>query len=173
MRRITLSLLQLNDFYLTELSVKWYEPEGNVGDNLTISAHHAINFEVLDHREVADEFALNLQFKLLPVDRENPAGYEISADILGFFTLPDSEKKAEQLGSLVYNGLLILYGILRGEIAAFTGSFPGGKFLLPTVDMRNVISRKAEEKIHEQPKQKRKKPPSQAPQSKQRTKTSS
>jgi hypothetical protein len=44
------------------------------------------------------------------------------------------------------NGGTILYGILRGEIAAFTGSFPGGKFNLPTVNMMEIV-KDCEEKL--------------------------
>ena len=46
----------------------------------------------------------------------------------------------EQMQALIrINGSAILYGILRGEIAVFTGSFPGGKFVLPAVYMQDVV----------------------------------
>ncbi len=38
-----------------------------------------------------------------------------------------------------FNGCTILYGILRGQLANITGSFPNRKLLLPTVMMEDVV----------------------------------
>jgi transcriptional regulator with XRE-family HTH domain len=39
------------------------------------------------------------------------------------------------------------HGIVRGEIASSTGSFAGGKFNLPTVDMQDVVKAVEERKV--------------------------
>lgn len=48
---------------------------------------------------------------------------------------------------VLYNGSLILYGLLRGQIAAITGAFPTGKFMLPSVNMQQVIQNSVEKEL--------------------------
>jgi len=46
------------------------------------------------------------------------------------------------------NGCTILYSLLRGQVAMLTGSFPHGKFNIPTVVMHDIIKKKRRTKIH-------------------------
>jgi len=84
-------------------------------------------------------YKLLLSIKIEPKPQ---IGYQISADILGYFYVPEPIllKNVEPL--VQSNGTLILYGILRGELAVFTGSFPGGKLSLPTIPIPSVASKK-------------------------------
>ena len=72
--------------------------------------------------------------------------YEIKATIEGFFTFKDDLNDKQMAYLVRVNSASILYGILRGEIANITGSFPAGKFLLPTVMMQDVVKEIEERK---------------------------
>ena len=76
-----------------------------------------------------------------------PIGIAFEAEIVGFFTFPEGTEstRIEQLVRL--NGCTVLYGVLRGLIANTTGSFPGGKFILPTFMMQDVVAEVEKKRI--------------------------
>ena len=60
----------------------------------------------------------------------------------GSFSLPPNTPD-ELVAKLVpANCLAVLYGILRGFVLQDTGACPGGGFLLPMLDMYQVVERK-------------------------------
>ena len=66
---------------------------------------------------------------------------KIDSEIVGYFSFSEefSDEEKRQI-TIRINGSVILYGILRGQIATFTGSFPNGKFNLPTVNMIEIVN---------------------------------
>jgi hypothetical protein len=128
-------ILQLKDFFLRRLRVDWHEPEGNA----KVMVESFLDYDVARHRRDKKRFRLDLRVRIAPSPKGLKAGYEIDSEIAGVFSFPDGVSEEEKQWLVRFNGCFILYGILRGEIASFTGSFPGGKFLLPTVDMEEVV----------------------------------
>jgi len=125
-----INLLQLKDFTITKLSINFLrtrkKPE-NVIYNLDVNT---------DHKRDRNNKRLHVVQLKVSVTPEPRFGYKIQANISGKFMAPDgiSEKVLNEL--IPSNGTLILYGILRGQLALFTSSFPGGRITLPTIPIK-------------------------------------
>ena len=132
-------LLQLKDFFITRLHVDWHEPVGGEQHLPQFHGGVAFDYDVLRKKDALRSFALRLRVKLEPKPAKSKTGYEIDSEIMGLFDFPESMEEQQMQALIRVNGGTILYGILRGQIAAFTGSFPGGKLSLPTVYMQDVV----------------------------------
>ena len=138
MKSMKPDILQLHDFYLTKLNIKWIEAEEKIeGFTFTIDYDIARN---VDNNNV---FKLALKYNICPklskISESKCSGYEIESEIVGIFYFPEGFEEDDIQLIIRDNGCRILYGILRGEIASITGSFPHGKFILPTVNMRKIV----------------------------------
>lgn len=134
-------ILKLEQFQLTDLTVKWHE-EGNEGreECLIADGECALSYDVLRQKEDPRYFALKMRFQFTPKAHPFKAGYEIGTNIDGFFSFPEALSEDEMQALIRVNGLTILYGVLRGELASVTGLFPGGRFVLPAVYMPDIIA---------------------------------
>ncbi|MCD4786581.1 MAG: protein-export chaperone SecB [Candidatus Eremiobacteraeota bacterium] len=70
---------------------------------------------------------------------------KIEVGIEGIFELSSDTPEDIAKRLVPYNCLAILYGIARGMIADTTGSMPGGKFILPAINLVELINRQIEE----------------------------
>ena len=127
--------LQLQEFVLTNLNVKWHEPPTSREAKMAFR----FGYDVARHKSDKRRFRLQFTVRAEPADKKVPVGYEIESTIVGLFEFVDGMSEGEMQALIRINGGTILYGILRGQIAAFTGSFPGGKFSLPTVMMHEIV----------------------------------
>jgi len=128
---------ELNNFFLRNLEVSGADKI----DTKEVSMSCAFDYDLFCHDDDCRQVRMVLRVMVGPDnDEENQTcPYEIKAEIEGFFAFSD-ELSDKQMGYLIrVNSMTILYGILRGEIANVTGSFPSGKFLLPTVMMQDVV----------------------------------
>jgi len=137
-------ICELNNFFLRYLEISGADKI----EAAEISLHCAFDYDLFCNNQDDHKIRMILRVKVTP-DMNEPdqtCPYEIKTEIEGFFTFSD-ELSNEQMGYLVrVNSATILYGILRGEIANITGSFPSGKFLLPTVMMQDVVKEIEERK---------------------------
>jgi len=134
-------ILQLEDFHMTRLHVDWYQPEAKDKGHMSVQSRFWIDYDVMRRTTDKRLFALKLRFKLGPQGGQRQAGYAIDTEIVGLFRFPESLSEEDMQKLVRVNGGMILYGILRGQIAGFTGSFPGGKFTLPAVYMPDVVAK--------------------------------
>ncbi len=146
MKNTSHPVCELETFNLSKLHV---EALNSSADN-EFSAMYSFDYNVLCRKDEPRIKKLVMQYSLVPnQEDETPrCPYAIDVEIEGVFSFPD-DTPAENIDYLCrVNGLTILYGILRGEIANVTGSFKNGKFILPTVMMQDVVQdiekRKAE-----------------------------
>jgi len=141
-------IISLDDFTITRLHVDWH-------DNAVISADAyelGIEYDVGRNPENRHQFLLKFRVNY-GTERgrgKRRKGYEVEAEIHGLFTFPDDTPEDEMQTLIRINGGTILYGILRGEIASFTGSFPAGKLILPTVYMHEIVSQVEAERLQTQ-----------------------
>jgi len=131
-------ILQLKDFIITRLHVDWQTPTHPAEDEGSFSGDLTIDYEVLRNPEAQLSLALEFRVKLTPRDND-AAGYSIESEIVGLFDFPETMSDDQVQYLIRVNGGTILYGILRGQIALFTGSFPGGKYTLPAIYMQDVV----------------------------------
>lgn len=127
----------LNNFFLHTLEIRGAKRVE--AEHVTMSC--SFDYDLACRDDDCRQVRMLLRVKVRPdADEEvQSCPYEINAEIEGFFTFSD-ELTDDQMGYLIrVNSATILYGILRGEVANVTGSFPSGKFLLPTVMMQDVV----------------------------------
>ena len=131
-------VLQLNEFFLTKLNIKWIEAEKKSEEIIC-----SIDYDVARNIQNNRAFKLILRCSIYPkLSKDSEviySGYEIETEIVGIFYFPEGFDEGDMQLIIRDNGCRILYGILRGEIASITGSFHNGKFTLPTVNMRRII----------------------------------
>ncbi len=131
------TVCNLDDFFLKRLSVESLSVDAG-GKQEAVS--FGIDYSVFCNTENPRQIRMTLDFFLGPDDdSEVGCRYRIVAQIDGFFTFPDDIEEDHFVYLSRVNCATILYGILRGEIANVTGSFPGGKCLLPTVMMQDMV----------------------------------
>ena len=142
---MTEPVCHLEEFFMTRLNLAWHDPK----ETTTVSIEHKFDYDV--HRNTQQKNLFRLVFRFgLSSQTPAPVGYALDSEIIGYFRFPD-EATEENMQTLIrFNGCTILYGILRGQIANISGSFPNAKLVLPTVMMeevvRNIEKRKAQER---------------------------
>lgn len=135
------SLLQLEDYGLTDIAIKW-EPSHQDASETTASI--AVNYQVARQREAPRRYKLTLHFRHSVGSADGKNQLSIQTSLVGFFLFPEEMRVTEREKAIRVNGLTILYGALRGLLLPITAAFPPGfRYVLPAVDMLQVI--KAEE----------------------------
>jgi preprotein translocase subunit SecB len=128
--------IKLDDFYMTELHVDF----NNSGDKENLPPENPwLDYNVLRNPDNDRQFALVLCVKSYSEMESSSSGYLIESEIQGIFSFSEESSEEEMQYLIRINGANILYGILRGQIAATTGTFPNGKFVLPAVYMHKVL----------------------------------
>jgi preprotein translocase subunit SecB len=129
------SPIELKEFFITKLNVDWVEgkeydkPEGEIS--------LGFDFDAASREGFPNEF--KYEFRVIGIPEKGYEGIKFRAHLDGFFSFPEDMDQKQMLLLLAINGASILYGILRGQLANITGSFPGGKITLPAVTMEDVI----------------------------------
>lgn len=129
------STLHLEEFLLTRFNLDWHVGDGKNTDDCLSEA--ILDYDVARHNEQNHTFRLTLSVALAVKD--GCTGVAIDCRIVGFFLFPEDEEETNMEYLVRVNGATILYGILRGQIAMVSGSFPKGKFNLPAVVMQDVL----------------------------------
>lgn len=126
---------------MTRVNVAWHEPSqpGNV------EIDYLFDYDVARHATEKTRFRLAFR---VGVKSKTPApvDYSLDCEIVGFFRFPEDSTEESMQRLIRFNGCTILYGILRGQLANITGSFPRQKLILPTVMMEDVVNNIEQEK---------------------------
>lgn len=125
----------LEEFYLTRVNVAWVEPPAEVNE---LDLNLAFDYSVFRHKDDPLRYRLTLRLSSVP-QSPDPMGYQMDCEISGFFRFPEDSTEPKREYLIRVNGCTILYGILRGQFAGITGSFPNRPLLLPTVMMEDVV----------------------------------
>ena len=143
------STIQLSKFFITNLNIKWVKGKAS-GNAIKLG----FDFNLAFHEEHKNHF--KLEFSVLAIPEDGFSGIRLETQIDGYFHFPEGIDFKEMHYLAILNGSSILYGILRGQLALITGSFPGGKFMLPAVVMEDVIPEVIKMKQQEVEKQEKK-----------------
>lgn len=132
------SVCQLDQFHFTKLSAEWRQ-----GDQEEIHiANLSSSFDYNVWRNPKDErqFLMRFwtQFCEETADGER-LGNQIEAEVYGRFTLDQSISTDKQDLLIRINGVSILLGIIRGQVASLTGVFPGNKLTIPSFMPQNIV----------------------------------
>lgn len=131
---------QLEDFSLLKLSVAYKRARKDAKPVEATQHSLSFDFDIDVHAEEKHRYRMlfRMAYADLSEDQE-PAGYDVEADIVGFLRV-DEEMPDEEKDKLVpANGVSVLYGVLRGVVGASTGAFAGGKLVLPTMMPHDIV----------------------------------
>jgi len=124
----------LDEFFMTRVNVAWHEP----GEAQSVDIDFLFDYDVFRHTSEKNRF--RLAFRLAAKSKTPaPVDYSLDTEIVGFFRFSEDSSEETMQSLIRFNGCTILYGILRGQLANITGSFPNRKLLLPTVMMEDVV----------------------------------
>lgn len=136
---------QLEEFFLNKLHLDFQAPAS--GQELVTQLRFSFDYDVGTHKTDANRYRLTLEVTCHEATAAGKkTGNAVEVEITGFFSFPDGTDRKKMNLLVRVNGVSILYGILRGIVANNTGTFPHGKFLLPTVMPQDIVKQIEEEK---------------------------
>lgn len=137
MRLIMGDVLQLENFFLTRLEIRLQAPLANEMDR---DGEMELGYDVGRHKDQPNRYRLAFRIRMNPAYKKgNPDMPEVAAEIVGIFLFPENMPEDKREWLVRYNGGLMLYGLLRGQLATLSGAFPTGKIMLPSIDMKETI----------------------------------
>ncbi len=135
-------VVNLDSFVMIRSNIEMFSPDDetlkSAVDNKVLLKHNSsISYSVGKNQENEYNYKLTLEVKAIP----DVFGWSIDMEIVGIFTFPSRTDSNAMEGIIRVNGCTILYGLLRGHLSSVTGAFPSGPYVLPTVDMFEVVKR--------------------------------
>lgn len=131
-------IIQLETFHMSKVLIEFVHTEGEPFPSGLAELSLSIDYNVAIKADDDLRYRLSLLVSVNPKE----IGMHIDAQIDGFFLCPAEMPVPVRNGTIRVNGGTILYGLLRGQLAALSGSFPSGPYTLPTVSMLDVVRRK-------------------------------
>ena len=125
-------VLQLSNFRLVRLKID-SEPFAVLPANPDF--RQETGYDVLINKDDPNAFLMILRISgcLASPGSTEDAGTKLEVHAVGEFRVPDGLDDGKKDYLVRYNGGMILYGMVRGQVAMATGAFPCGSLLLPTL----------------------------------------
>lgn len=143
------SALELLDFSITESQYKFVPPTDEsrrtaIDDTF---GKYDVHIDYMLRSQDEQHIALRLKVVINPEEENKDdvlAGYRLLVEGAAIFSLKEKELSDEELRNLInFSSISILVSNVRGYIANLTAYAPFGKYILPTIDVRSLISEKA------------------------------
>ncbi len=133
------SLCQLNDYNFTKLSIQW-KPAPDRDDFEVDNLVSKFDYSVWQNHDNPLMHLMRFwaSFSEETPDKEN-YGYQIEAEIFGNLTLSAEIPEEKRALYIRQNGVSILLGLMRAQIGMNTGSFIGGKLVIPTLMPNEIV----------------------------------
>ena len=134
------SPLKLIDFAVLRMDYDFFPPDENTHPQQYFARYELdLDFDVVknDILHIIMSVDINVNDSPLP-------GYKISAKVASLFKLEDSPNMTtEQRNSIEgFSTIYIALNNLRGIISSFTSSGPFGRYILPSIDLNDLIQKK-------------------------------
>lgn len=131
------NIIQLNHFKVEHLEIHCPVMGGGEGDQ---DSGMSIDYEVYENEEHKEASLLQLSIKYTGEVREGVRRTpDVAIQVVGVFRLPGEAGENTREHMVRVNGGMILYGMVRGHLAALTGLLSCGSHILPTVDWLEVV----------------------------------
>ena len=142
------NILQIENFALTKMHIEW---SGGKGPK-EAQGQVTVSYKLEGSKDKKNQYRLWFDFQWRRHKNDPLPGYFIDTSIVGIFSAPEDMDYNDRYQLIAINGGTILYGILRGQIAAFTGAFDGGRFTLPTINMIQIFEEAEKNRAQKSPK---------------------
>lgn len=133
------TLCQLNDYNFTQLSIQW-KPAPDRDEFEVDNLVSKFDYSVWQNPENPLTHLMRFwaSFNEETPEKEN-YGYQIEAEIFGNLTLSTEIPEEKRALYIRQNGVSILLGLMRAQIGMNTGSFVGGKLVIPTLMPNEIV----------------------------------
>lgn len=142
-----LALLNFDEYFVDNLSIQG-NPSYQPVDEQEVDFN--IDYEIGRANDGSPAFELRL---LVDVNQSEEffrkSAYRIHLELTGYFHFPEGTDEKDINRLVLPNGLSILYGIARSTISQSTGVARFGRFLLPSVNLFEVIKNRAKKEKSE------------------------
>lgn len=133
------STCEIEDFDLLKLNIEFLT-EGTLNDEGEGEVGLEFGYRVERHKIEPNRYKFFLRVNATELGSdEKPLGISLQSEIVGFLLLPAELSEEDQYKNIRLQGVNLLYGVLRGLVSSATGSFPNGKFVLPTIMPNDVV----------------------------------
>ncbi len=142
-----LSPLQLTDFQLLNLQYRFVNPnETDEIDSDELFGTYGIEVDFAIKRQDDTNFTIFTKADINP--KGDQPGYVLFAEGVSSFNIsePSTLPEAKLQNLLVFSGVGIAMQQLRSRVADLTSFAPFGKYMLPTLDMDDLLQQKQERK---------------------------
>ena len=134
--------VNLDSFVIMRSNIEMFPPDDEmlelaVDNKIQLKYKSSISYTVGTNQDNEYNYKLTLGVKMIP----ERFGWSIDVEIVGIFSFSPETSLNDMEGIVRVNGCTILYGLLRGHLASVTGAFPSGPYVLPTVNMLEVVKR--------------------------------
>ena len=139
------SILRLHDFRVMK-SYFEVNPEAKSFDKT--QTHLSLEVSLLQSNEAENDMAVQLEVGLNQEDEEFEAsGFTGSIIVTGFFDVSSlrEERPDDWEPALVFNGVTVLFGIVRNSYAELSAASPVGRVIVPTINAAGFIREDAAE----------------------------
>lgn len=134
--------LNLNDYYLDELS---FVVNREHVPSATLCGTIDLDFDISRNSDNPLDFMISLMVDINPREEDfQKCDYRIHLKLTGFFSFADGTKEETISSMIAPNGLSMLYGVARGVVADATAISWHGKFVLPSMNLVEIIKQKSE-----------------------------
>lgn len=131
-------VLQLDDFGLTDLEVRWKLPRP---EGVDASSRITVGYGVETSKSEPWKYRVTLKVSDTLVMPDGKVMGTIAATAMGFFSFPQGTPEDVRATLVRTTGLPMLYSTLRGALRGVTGHFPPDfRYTLPTVNMLEIIA---------------------------------
>ena len=147
-----LAPLNFDEYFVDNLSIQG-NPSYHPADEQEVD--FSIDYEIGRANDGTPAFELRL---LVDVNQREEffrqSAYRIHLEVTGYFHFPEGTDEKDINRIVLPNGLSILYGIARSTISQSTGVARFGRFLLPSINLIEVIKNKKKKEETEREAQK-------------------
>lgn len=154
------SPLELIEFGLTDLQIHWGSP---MKEQEEYEKKFYIDYQVRVFIKDPAKYRIRLSVKDEMFEKSGNARFSLSSTIVGLFQFVQDQESDKKEYLIRFLGLSMLYSTLRGVLSTVSGVFPPDtRYVLPTVNMQEVI-REIEAKGSRVPKKHKGKVPQKTP----------
>lgn len=134
--------LNLNDYYIDELS---FVVNRDHVPSETLCGTIDLDFDISRNPGNPLDFMISMRVDINPREEDfQKCDYRINLKLSGFFSFTEGTEDDTIRNMIAPNGLSMLYGVARGVVASATALSWHGKFVLPSMNLIEIIKRKAE-----------------------------
>lgn len=135
------SPFDLQDFVIINNVFRYKNPPNDV-DPEQLFSEYKIDIDYIFQTE--DELFFQVFIKVLINESGEKDGYSFTTEGIGFFQFESDVSTKEKVNYLNFSGIPMCINSIRSFVGLLTSHSPMGKYLLPSIDLNDLVEQKNE-----------------------------